>query len=69
MKVIIHDLESRYDGLIREHCDRVVAADGRYAPCQGCFGCKPALSGELNALGLVQQALISGQRRPNPGKA
>ena len=39
MKVIIHDLESRYDGLIREHCDRVIAADGRYAPCQGCFGC------------------------------
>ena len=39
MKVIIHDLESRYDGLIREHCDHVIAADGRYAPCQGCFGC------------------------------
>ena len=39
MKVIIHDLESRYDGLIREHCDGVIAADGHYAPCQGCFGC------------------------------
>ena len=30
---------AEYDGLIREHCDRVVAADGHYAPCQGCFGC------------------------------
>ena len=39
MKVIIHDLESRYSGAIQEKCDRVVEADGKYAPCQGCFGC------------------------------
>lgn len=39
MKVILHDLEDRYDALIREHCDRVLPADGKYAPCQGCFGC------------------------------
>ncbi len=39
MKVIIHDLESRYEGLIEGKCDRAVAADGKYAPCRGCFGC------------------------------
>ena len=39
MKVIIHDLGSRYDGMMEAACDRVIAADGKYAPCQGCFGC------------------------------
>ncbi len=39
MKVIIHDLESSYDGLIQARCGRAVAADGQYAPCRGCFGC------------------------------
>ena len=39
MKVILHDLDRQYDGMIETHCDRMVVADGRYAPCQGCFGC------------------------------
>ena len=39
MKVIIHDLGSRYDGMMEAGCDRVIAADGKYAPCRGCFGC------------------------------
>ncbi len=39
MKVIIHDLDSRYAGLIDAECDLAVAADGKYAPCRGCFGC------------------------------
>ncbi len=39
MKVILHDLDRRYDGLIETKCDRMIAADGKYAPCQGCFGC------------------------------
>lgn len=39
MKVIIHDLDERYDELFRSKCDYVLAADGKYAPCQGCFGC------------------------------
>ena len=39
MKVIIHDLDRRYDGMIEGKCDRMIAADGKYAPCQGCFGC------------------------------
>lgn len=39
MKVILHDLDPRYNELIGSCCDRMVAADGKYAPCQGCFGC------------------------------
>ena len=39
MKVIIHDLGSPADEMIRAHCDKAVSADGKYAPCQGCFGC------------------------------
>ena len=39
MKVILHDLDAGYGAVIGKHCDRSLAADGRYAPCQGCFGC------------------------------
>lgn len=39
MKVILHDLGSEHKELIESKCDHVVVADGRYAPCQGCFGC------------------------------
>ena len=39
MKVILHDLDCQFDSVINRHCDRVIAADGKYAPCQGCFGC------------------------------
>ena len=39
MKVIIHDLGLEHEALIEEKSDRAVAADGKYAPCQGCFGC------------------------------
>ena len=39
MKVIMHDLGDQYDDLIGSKCDRVINADGKYAPCQGCFGC------------------------------
>lgn len=39
MKVIIHDLGTEYDELLQKKCDVVVNADGKYAPCQGCFGC------------------------------
>ena len=39
MKVIIHDLDSSCEDLMKEKCDLVLAADGKYAPCQGCFGC------------------------------
>ena len=39
MKVILHDLDSRFDEMIASRCDFVLEADGKYAPCQGCFGC------------------------------
>lgn len=39
MKVIVHDLEEKYNQILQEKCDVVVHADGKYAPCQGCFGC------------------------------
>ena len=39
MKVILHDLESPYADMIHAKCDHAIAADGKYAPCQGCFGC------------------------------
>ena len=39
MKVVIHDLDRGYDEMIGSGCDHVIAADGKYAPCQGCFGC------------------------------
>ena len=39
MKVILHDLGSDHEALIESKCDRALAADGKYTPCQGCFGC------------------------------
>lgn len=39
LKVIIHDLGPEYKALIEGKSDCMVAADGNYAPCQGCFGC------------------------------
>ena len=39
VKVILHDLGSSYDEVVASKCDHVLAADGKYAPCQGCFGC------------------------------
>ena len=39
MKVILHDLDRSYDAVMEQNCDRMIPADGKYAPCQGCFGC------------------------------
>lgn len=39
MKVIIHDLENGYENMVSHSDGKVIAADGKYAPCQGCFGC------------------------------
>ena len=39
MKVILHDLDQSYGKIIEANCDRMISADGKYAPCQGCFGC------------------------------
>lgn len=39
MKVILHDLSAEHNGKLSEKCDNLIHADGKYAPCQGCFGC------------------------------
>ena len=39
MKVILYDLDGAYEKLIQSKCDEAIAADGKYAACQGCFGC------------------------------
>ena len=39
MKVIIHDLGEEYNEILQRKCDMLIHADGKYAPCQGCFGC------------------------------
>lgn len=39
MKIIVHDLDNHYNDILQNKCDIVVKADGKYAPCQGCFGC------------------------------
>ena len=39
MKTIIHDLGKEYNERLLAAADQVVCADGRYAPCQGCFRC------------------------------
>lgn len=39
MKVILHNLDVQYNGILSVKCDKVIHADGKYAPCQGCFGC------------------------------
>ena len=38
-RVILHDLDRQYDGMLEARCGHMIAADGKYAPCQGCFGC------------------------------
>lgn len=39
MKVIIHDLDMQLDVTLRKKYDDIIHADGKFAPCQGCFGC------------------------------
>ena len=39
MKTIVHDLGKEKNNMLLAAADRVVCADGRYAPCQGCFKC------------------------------
>ena len=39
MKTVLHDLGKEQNEKFLASADRVVCADGRYAPCQGCFKC------------------------------
>lgn len=39
MKVLIHDLGTANKIDFEKSFDYVINADGKYAPCQGCFNC------------------------------
>jgi len=39
MKVVIHNLSDEYENILKEKCDYVIKADGKYSGCKGCFGC------------------------------
>lgn len=39
MKTIIHDLNQKYEMILKENFQKIINANGKYAPCQGCFGC------------------------------
>ena len=39
MRIILHDLDEEANERLKAKCDAVICADGKYAPCQGCFGC------------------------------
>ena len=39
MRVIIHDLNTNYEKSLKAKCDQFIYASGKYASCQGCFGC------------------------------
>lgn len=39
MRVVIHDLPKSYHESLEKKGDKIIYADGKYAPCQGCFDC------------------------------
>jgi len=39
MKTVIHDLGKEQNEKLLAYAEQVICADGRYAPCQGCFEC------------------------------
>ena len=41
-KVILHDLDRSYDAMIEGKCDRMLAADGKYAPCRAALAVGPS---------------------------
>ena len=58
----MHDLERGFAELIESRCDFALAADGKYAPCQGCFGCWTKHPAECFMRDKLQQACrIIGQ--------
>ena len=62
MKVIIHDLDGSYAEMVEATSDQAIRADGRYAPCQGCFGCWTKHPAECFMKDSLQQACrIIGQ--------
>ena len=68
MKTVIHDLGKEQNEKLLAAADQVVCADGRYAPCQGCFKCwtkhpaacemKDALHQSCRILGMSDDLVI-----------
>lgn len=68
MKAIIHDLDESYDLLFKKKYENVIFANGKYAPCQGCFGCwtkhpaqcylKDALQTVCRQIGKAEELII-----------
>lgn len=68
MKTIIHDLDESYDLLFKKKYENVIFANGKYAPCQGCFGCwtkhpaqcylKDALQTVCRQIGKAEELII-----------
>lgn len=56
MRTIIHDLGKEYSKKIAATADHVIYADGRYAPCQGCFKCWTKNPGTCVLKDALQQA-------------
>ena len=64
MKIIVHDLGEEQNEKLLAAADRVIRADGRYAPCQGCFKCwtkHPAACELKDALYQACRVLGSGE--------
>lgn len=68
MKTIIHDLDAEQTNHLLAVADQVIHANGRYAPCQGCFKCwtkhpaacamKDSLHHACRVLGMTDQLTI-----------
>lgn len=39
MKILIHDFNEEFNRKMNEKFDLIIFADGKYAPCLGCFKC------------------------------
>ena len=56
MRTIIHDLGKEYSDKLETAADHVIYADGRYAPCRGCFKCWTRNPGSCVLKDTLQQA-------------
>ena len=62
MKVILHDLDKKYGSILKEKCDYIIEADGKYVHCQGCFHCWTKHPAECSMKDKLQQVCrIMGQ--------
>ena len=39
MRLLIQDIDIEYNSRLADYFDDIIYADGKYSPCQGCFGC------------------------------